>query len=65
MADKTVRHSQYNYKSNSNLVLPTNSSLSDQHKPNKSTGEVQSLAENLKNFRMGDRVQHTRPESIN
>ncbi|CAF3659873.1 unnamed protein product [Rotaria sp. Silwood1] len=65
MADKTVRHSQYNYKSNSNLVLPTNSSLNDQHKPNKSTGEVQSLAENLKNFRMGDRVQHTRPESIN
>ncbi|CAF4125467.1 unnamed protein product, partial [Rotaria sp. Silwood2] len=42
-----------------------NSSLHDQHERNKSTGEVQSLAEDLKDFRMGDRVQHTRPESIN
>ncbi|CAF0999985.1 unnamed protein product [Rotaria sordida] len=65
MADKVARHSQYDHKSNSNLVLPTNSSSNDQHERNKSTGEVQSIVEDIKDFRMGDRVQHTRPASIN
>ncbi|CAF3487066.1 unnamed protein product [Rotaria sordida] len=65
MADKVARHSQYNHKSNSNLGLPTNSSSNDQHERNKSTGEVQSIVEDIKDFRMGDRVQHTRPASIN
>lgn len=53
MDDKVLR--QYDYKANSNLVLPTDTSLIDKRSNNEATGEVQSLAGRLAG-KMGDRV---------
>jgi len=53
MDDKLTR--QYDYKANSNLVLPTDTSLIDKRPSNEATGEVQSLVGRLSG-KMGDRV---------
>lgn len=53
MDDKALR--QYDYKANSNLVLPTDTSLIDKRSNNEATGEVQSLAGRLAG-KMGDKV---------
>lgn len=53
MGDKFKR--QYDYKANSNLVLPTDTSLIDKRPSNEAIGEVQTLAGRLSG-RMGDRA---------
>ncbi|CAF1042145.1 unnamed protein product [Adineta steineri] len=65
MAEKFARDSQHAYSTNANLVLPTNTSMHDQGIRKEPSCEVSSLSEHLKDVRMGDRVQHTRPQSIN
>lgn len=53
MDEKFVK--QYDYKANSNLVLPTNTGLIDKRPSNEATGEVQSLVGRI-GGKMGDRV---------
>lgn len=57
MDDKFIR--QYDYKANSNLVLPTDTSLIDKRPSNETTGEVQSLVGRISG-RMGDKVSTTK-----
>lgn len=53
MDEKFIK--QYDYRTNSNLVLPTDTSLTDKRPSNEATGEVQSLVGKLSG-RMGDRI---------
>lgn len=46
---------QFDYKANSNLVLPTDTSLTDKRPSNEATGEVKSLVGKLSG-KMGDRI---------
>ncbi|KIZ00496.1 pre-mRNA-splicing helicase BRR2 [Monoraphidium neglectum] len=58
-AEGHARFKQYDYRANSSLVL-TSDVKRDAHEP---TGEPETLAgRNL--HKMGDRVQHTRPEAL-
>lgn len=59
--DKFTR--QYDYKANSNLVLPTDTSLIDKRPSNEETGEVQSLVGRLAG-KMGDRVDTKRSTKL-
>ena len=61
MASKNARESQYEYKSNSNLVLTADRSLIDVRRRDESTGEVKSLSGNLSGISMGDKYQTGRP----
>ena len=57
MADAYARHTQYEYRSNSNLVLTAERVRID---PNEATGEVESLWGRLKG-KMGDRAVRSKP----
>lgn len=59
MDEKFIK--QYDYKTNSNLVLPTDTSLTDKRPSNEATGEVQSLAGRLSG-KMGDRLPNRNAE---
>ena len=61
MAEKNARRSQYEYKSNSNLVLTADRSLIDRRSKDESTGEVKSLTGNLSGMKMGDKYQREQP----
>lgn len=60
MASDAARQLQYEYKANSNLVLPSDTSLIDRRPQNEATGEVQSLASRLTG-KMGDKAIRSRP----
>ena len=56
MADQQARNLQYNYQSNSNLVLQVDRQLVDKRSRNEATGEVKSLSGRLIGTKMGDRA---------
>ena len=65
MASSKARESQYEYTSNSNLVLTADRSLIDVRRRDESTGEVKSLTGNLSGVHMGDKYQRSRaPEDL-
>ena len=65
MASIKARESQYEYTSNSNLVLTADRSLIDVRRRDESTGEVKSLTGNLTGIHMGDKYQRSRaPEDL-
>ena len=59
MADQQARNLQYNYQSNSNLVLQVDRQLVDKRSRNEATGEVKSLSGKLTGTKMGDRAIRT------
>eukprot|EP00879_Flechtneria_rotunda_P008744 GHRR01009158.1.p1 GENE.GHRR01009158.1~~GHRR01009158.1.p1 ORF type:complete len:300 (+),score=98.06 GHRR01009158.1:181-1080(+) len=59
-AESYARFKQYDYRANSSLVLTSDTRTRDAHEP---TGEPESLAGRLK-YKMGDRVQYQKPESL-
>lgn len=62
MAGEAARQQRFDYKANSNLVLPSDQSLSDRRPQNESTGEVQSLASlGFVSGEMGDRAIRNKP----
>ncbi|KAH3788153.1 U5 small nuclear ribonucleoprotein 200 kDa helicase-like [Dreissena polymorpha] len=64
MADAAARQLQYEYKSNSNLVLQADRSLIDRRARDEPTSEVQSLTGKLTGIKMGDKAQRTRPPQM-
>ncbi|RNA15787.1 U5 small nuclear ribonucleo helicase -like protein [Brachionus plicatilis] len=62
MADEAARRLQYEYKSNSNLVINPNKDLIEKIDRNEPTGEVLSLTPSDLSVRMGDRYERTRPK---
>eukprot|EP00775_Hariotina_reticulata_P007182 gene7182-7396_t len=59
-AEQYARFKQYDYRANSSLVLTSENRTRDAHEP---TGEPESLVGRIKH-KMGDRVQHQKPEGI-
>uniref|UniRef100_A0A7S3QXY0 RNA helicase n=1 Tax=Dunaliella tertiolecta TaxID=3047 RepID=A0A7S3QXY0_DUNTE len=59
-AEQHARFKQYDYKANSTLVLTSENRTRDAHEP---SGEPESLWGRMKG-KMGDRVQHGRPEEV-
>ncbi|WAR22369.1 U520-like protein [Mya arenaria] len=64
MADAAARSLQYEYKSNSNLVLQADRSLIDRRARDEPTSEVQSLTGKFSGSKMGDKAQRTRPPQM-
>ncbi|KAK2712756.1 U5 small nuclear ribonucleoprotein 200 kDa helicase-like [Artemia franciscana] len=64
MADAAARSLQYEYKSNSNLVLQADVRLIEKRGRDEATGEVMSLVGKLTGTRMGDRFQRTKPIKV-
>ncbi|GAB6023297.1 hypothetical protein CHUAL_008104 [Chamberlinius hualienensis] len=62
MADVAARSLQYEYKSNSNLVLQADTRLLEKRGRDEATGEVLSLVGKLEGKRMGDLYQRTKPK---
>eukprot|EP00051_Salpingoeca_urceolata_P033013 m.18457 g.18457 ORF g.18457 m.18457 type:complete len:2150 (-) comp5725_c0_seq1:68-6517(-) len=64
MAEKDVIQKQYEYKSNSNLVLQVDRRLTDRLDKDEATGEVMSLTGKLTGSRMGDRAVRNKPADL-
>ena len=60
MAEEHARWKQYEYAANSNLVLTSDRKSRGDNEP---SGEAESLA-NKKLFRMGDKVQFSKPVAL-
>jgi pre-mRNA-splicing helicase BRR2 len=64
MADETARSMQYEYKSNSSLVINPNKDLVQKRDRDEPTGEVLPLTTNELAIRMGDKYQRTKPKLL-
>ena len=61
MTDEIARKLQYDYKSNSNLVLPVDQSMVDRRGRNEATGEALSSTGHLQGTQMDGDAQRTGP----
>mmetsp|Transcript_3040 Transcript_3040/g.9258 ORF Transcript_3040/g.9258 Transcript_3040/m.9258 type:complete len:2169 (-) Transcript_3040:2467-8973(-) len=64
MAEAKARDAQFEYKTNSNLVLQADRTLIDRRDKNEATGEVMSLSTRVDTMRMGDKALRQRPSNL-